>query len=216
MPVNRPDGDSPDGPATAVLAAILCGGRSRRFGGGKERAPLRGRPLVSYPLAAAADAGMHAVLVGGDPGLAVELGAAHLPDAPGLSGPAAGLVAALRHAATLGRDGVILLGADMPLVSASLLTGLAARGVSSATPALALESPPGRLQPLGAFYATTSLGAVTLAARGPRPSLHSVFRGAGGVAVDPGALDLSSADVAIALTNVNTAADLAMVEEQLG
>ena len=39
-----------------ALIAILAGGRGTRLGGDKARAELAGRPLISYPLAAAAAA----------------------------------------------------------------------------------------------------------------------------------------------------------------
>ena len=46
-----------------TLVAVLAGGASRRMGAPKPLAPLGGRPLISYPLGAAARAGLRAVVV---------------------------------------------------------------------------------------------------------------------------------------------------------
>src|SRR4051812_50149949 len=43
-----------------VLGAVLAGGRGSRLGGGKAGIQLSGRPLISYPLAAIAAAGLGA------------------------------------------------------------------------------------------------------------------------------------------------------------
>jgi molybdopterin-guanine dinucleotide biosynthesis protein A len=45
------------------LGVVLAGGRGSRLGGAKPTAELAGRPLVSYPLAALAAAGLDAVVV---------------------------------------------------------------------------------------------------------------------------------------------------------
>jgi molybdopterin-guanine dinucleotide biosynthesis protein A len=50
------------GPREA-LGAVLAGGRGRRIGGAKPTADLAGRPLISYPLAALAAAGIEAFVV---------------------------------------------------------------------------------------------------------------------------------------------------------
>lgn len=46
-----------------ALGAVLAGGRGSRLGGAKAMAELAGRPLISYPLAALADAGLDAFVV---------------------------------------------------------------------------------------------------------------------------------------------------------
>lgn len=45
------------------LGAVLAGGRGSRLGGAKPTAELAGRPLISYPLAALAAAGLEAFVV---------------------------------------------------------------------------------------------------------------------------------------------------------
>jgi len=51
------------GPEGAPLGVVLAGGRGSRLGGAKPTAVLAGRPLISYPLAALAEAGLEAVVV---------------------------------------------------------------------------------------------------------------------------------------------------------
>ena len=100
---------------------MLAGGAASRLGTSKPRAPLGGRPLVSYPLAAAREAGLPAVVVAKkstplpelDAGLVLE------PDEP--LHPLLGAIAALRFAA--GAD-VVTVPCDMPFVPAGLLAFL--------------------------------------------------------------------------------------------
>jgi molybdenum cofactor guanylyltransferase len=47
----------------AALGVVLAGGRGSRLGGAKPTAMLAGRPLISYPLASLAEAGLEAVVV---------------------------------------------------------------------------------------------------------------------------------------------------------
>jgi molybdenum cofactor guanylyltransferase len=49
--------------AREALGVVLAGGRGSRLGGAKPTAELGGRPLISYPLAALAAAGLEAVVV---------------------------------------------------------------------------------------------------------------------------------------------------------
>ncbi len=46
-----------------MIVAVLAGGRGRRLGGAKPLATLAGAPLIARPLAAAAAAGLPAVVV---------------------------------------------------------------------------------------------------------------------------------------------------------
>jgi molybdopterin-guanine dinucleotide biosynthesis protein A len=105
-----------------VIAAVLAGGRGRRMGGAKPGAPLGGRALVEWPLAAAREAGLEPVVVAK---AATELPAVGVPvwrepDEP--SHPLAGLVFALERADAP----VVALACDMPFVPAELVARLAA------------------------------------------------------------------------------------------
>ena len=105
-----------------MIAAVLAGGRSRRMGRAKAAVPLRGRPLIAWPLAAAAGAGLEPVVVA-KPGS--ELPPLDVPvweEPAEPSHPLTGLIFALERA-----DGpVVALACDMPFVSAELIARLAA------------------------------------------------------------------------------------------
>jgi len=153
-----------------ALVAVLAGGRARRMGVAKASAPLCGRPLICYPLRAARDAGLDAVVVAKRSSELPPLREPVLsePDRP--RHPLCGVVAALRHAG----GPVIAVGCDMPFVSADLLRWLgggkravAARVRGRLQPLPALYSP-GDLPVLeGALAAQRSMRA-TLQALGPR------------------------------------------------
>ena len=123
------------------LVAVLAGGRGRRLGGAKPTAELGGRPLVAWPLAAAREAGLDAVVVAkaATPLPALDVPVWIEPDAP--SHPLAGLVFALERA----RGPIVAAACDMPFVGADLLARLAA---STGTAAARADHPfPGRYEP---------------------------------------------------------------------
>lgn len=132
---------------------VLAAGAGTRFGGGKVRAPLDGRPLVAHVLAAARAAGIaRLVLVLGRDAAAVrEALAAADPAAPtGLliavnPAPERGLATSLRlgvAAATAAPAprGVVVLLADQPRVRAGVIEALV--DASGAAPAEALAIVP--------------------------------------------------------------------------
>ena len=128
---------------TTAVVAVLAGGRGRRLGGAKPVAELGGRPLIAWPLAAARDAGLEAVVVAkADTPLPSDLDVPVWtePDEP--SHPLAGLVHALEQA-----DGraVVAVACDMPHVSAGLLKRLCA--ADGAVTARADQPFPARYEP---------------------------------------------------------------------
>ena len=137
-----PSGGGPEGiPSEGrPLAVVLAGGLSRRMGEPKALVLLGGRPLIAWPLAAAAAAGLEAVVVA-KPGSALpplEVPVWDEPEAP--SHPLTGLVAALERAG----GPVVALACDMPFVSPGLIARLAAaKGVA----APAGEAFPARYEP---------------------------------------------------------------------
>lgn len=123
-----------------MIAAVLAGGLSRRMGRAKAVVPLGGRPLVCWPLAAAEQAGLEAVVVAKR---ASELPALDVPvwqEPDGVSHPLAGLVCALERAG----GPVVALACDMPFVSAGLVARLAA---ARGTAAVEGQPFPGRYEP---------------------------------------------------------------------
>jgi molybdopterin-guanine dinucleotide biosynthesis protein A len=135
-----PGKPSEEGPVGAVLA----GGAGRRIGGAKAMLELAGRPLISYPLEAVAEAGLEPVVVAKRDSQLPPLDCPliHEPDRP--RHPLCGVLAALRHA-----DGrpVVIVGCDMPFASARLLAWLGATSER-----LVVPSVHNRLQPLLARY----------------------------------------------------------------
>jgi len=139
-------------PATGrmgVVGIVLAAGTGSRFGGGKVRAPLEGRPLVAHVLATARAAGIErlVLVLGRD---AVEARAAlAAADDRALAGvlvavnpsPERGLATSLRFglaAATAAPapDGVVILLGDQPRVRAEVIVAL--RSAADTAPAGAL------------------------------------------------------------------------------
>ncbi|HVO55275.1 MAG TPA: NTP transferase domain-containing protein [Solirubrobacterales bacterium] len=156
----------------APLGAVLAGGAGSRLGGAKATAQLSGRPLISYPLAAFAAAGIEAVVVakaetelpppggwgGAAPRVLIE------PDEP--RHPLAGIIAALREA---GQRPLIVLACDMPFAEPALLSALA-----SAPEPLVVPAPGGLPQPLQARYSASLLPALEAALADQEPLRKTV------------------------------------------
>lgn len=123
-----------------LIGAVLCGGRSSRFGRDKALADVNGDAMALHVANALRDVGADPVVaVGGDAG--IQIGLPTVPDrSPGL-GPLGGLASILRWAKT----GLVLVApCDLPLLSVDHLVGLAA----AATPdQAAVASIDGRPQP---------------------------------------------------------------------
>jgi molybdopterin-guanine dinucleotide biosynthesis protein A len=142
-----------------VTAAILAGGRGTRLGGAKPTAQLAGLPLISYPVAAAHEAGLEVLVVGkrGSPLPALDCEIVLEPDEP--FHPLLGIVTAIEARPA----GALVIGCDMPFVSAELLRHLAQRR----SPLVA--SVGGKLEPLLGIYDENALGVLrdALAAQAP-------------------------------------------------
>lgn len=111
-----------------VTVAVLAGGRGSRIGGDKAMVELAGLPLITYPLQAAGDAGLPAVIVAKRATKLPPLDVLVLlePDDP--IHPLLGVITALQ---TL--PAVIALPCDMPFVAAADLRALAATQADVAT-----------------------------------------------------------------------------------
>jgi molybdopterin-guanine dinucleotide biosynthesis protein A len=141
-----------------MIVGIFVGGRARRMGGrpkGLLPAPDTGEPLVVRSARLARALGFTPVLVGtADAYRAALPELTCLADAPAGVGPLGGLSALLGFA---GAEPVIALACDMPLISESLLSRLAAH--PSTAQVLAARGPDGLWEPLCARYASPELAA---------------------------------------------------------
>ena len=214
--------------ASVGLGAVLAGGRGSRLGGAKPTADLAGRPLIAYPLAALAAAGIDPFIVAkpstplrGRP-LARSTGLrTTASDGPGqrttaVAGdgvevvtepeeprhPLAGIVAALRHAG----GPVVVLGCDFPFAPPGLL-----RALADAPEPLVVPAPGGEPQPLMARWSPELLPALEEALAREEPLRRTV------AALSPRLLDDAElsrfGDSARAFFNVNTPEDLRAAEQ---
>lgn len=165
-----------------ILAAILAGGQSRRFGSDKTQAVHHGRTLLDHVIAALAAETPHLVIVGrAHPGLPT------IPDRPGPGlGPLGGLAAALHYAAANGFSQVLAAGCDLPQLPHGLAAAL------GPAPAHARGQPT-----LGLWPAELAAALDAHVAAGHR-SLHGWATACGARSVDLGPLP-----------NINTPDDLA-------
>lgn len=178
-----------------MLGAVLAGGAGRRIGGAKAMRPLAGRPLVSYPLAALAEACERVVVIAKpDTELPPEVERWVEPAKP--RHPLAGIVWAVERA---GAPTLVCAG-DMPFVSAGACRALIAAHEGAATVAVA----DGRLEPLLAVYAPAALPALR-SARPDAPLRRTV------ASLAPVRVEVDPRIVA----NVNTAAELEAAERAL-
>lgn len=195
--------------ASRTLGAVLAGGRSSRFGGGKALARVAGVSLVARAAAAVAGATGRAVVITGDDETAGAAGIPARPDRLPGAGPLGGLVTALEWATELGADGVLVVGVDMPFLSTGALRRLLDLARAPATvPANASGL---GVQPLCAWYAVDLLPLAVERLETGRLQLRELLDGAGvhHVAESVIAGDLPPSHV---FMNVNTREDLAAAE----
>jgi molybdopterin-guanine dinucleotide biosynthesis protein A len=189
------------GAASQPIGVILAGGAGRRIGGRKALVALRGRPLISYPLAAMRRA-VQDVAVVAKPD-------SRLPSLPGGVAvwtepaqprhPLVGIVHALRCAE--GRA-VLVCAADMPFVGAATLAALARADAGDALAVVATSG--GGLQPQLGRYEPGALDLLAAVEAGV------ALREAVG-ALHPALVELDES----VTFNVNTPADLARAEQLL-
>ena len=151
--------------ASQPLGAVLAGGTAERLGGSKATVELAGRPLISYPLAAFAEAGIEAIVVAKLDTDLPALGVAVLTEPAEPRHPILGIVTALAHA---GGRPVIACACDTPFITATLLTKLAT------TPATAAAHDGERLHPLIARYQPSDLPALREALEASRSATSAL------------------------------------------
>lgn len=195
-----------------IVGLIFAGGKSRRFADGpKENALLAGRPLLSYVIERAAPQVEILAIGRADTTAAIVSGLPIIADLYQDCGPLAGLHAGLgwANALTPKAEFLATFACDTPMIPEDLVARLAdALLKSHAAAAIAQEE--GRRHPtLGLWSAALEPVARRRLEAGDY-SLHGMAREAGAVGADfvsaPGS----------GLFNVNTRADLALLEKMLG
>lgn len=180
-----------------VTGAVLCGGRSLRFGSDKALQVVGGRTLLARALDSLAPAGER-LLVGR---AYVGMDARHVPDLrPGM-GPLAGLEAAL-HAA--GSAWVALAACDLPCLSPAYWRLLCARAGDDRP--VCVRQPNGDFEPLAALYPRSALRAVAARLDAGELDLQALL-----VTLDArwlGVAEVESACGPAVLRNVNRPRDL--------
>ncbi|MEO8070474.1 MAG: molybdenum cofactor guanylyltransferase [Acidobacteriota bacterium] len=108
---------------STTAAAILAGGRARRFGGrDKARIVIEGRSIIVRQVEILQQVASEIFVVAPDPALFADLGLAVYPDCFPGAGAVGGIYTALERAT---RDGVLVVACDLPFLSAPLLARLA-------------------------------------------------------------------------------------------
>lgn len=112
----------------SVVGVVLAAGPGSRFGGAiKQLAPFRGRPLVTWPVAALRDGGVDDVVVvlGAHAAeVAPVLDVAHVVAEDWAEGVSASLRRGIAAAAQRGADAVVVVLGDQPLLSGAAVAKL--------------------------------------------------------------------------------------------
>ncbi len=190
-----------------VVAGVLVGGRSTRMGRDKAGiAHPQGGTLVEHVVAVARRVASDVVLLGSSTTLPATLRHLRvLADAEANGGPLAGLCSALTQFPS---GWLLLLSCDLPLLREGvLLRLLAARSEAVDAVAMIHKSHPLTYHTCCAVYHARVLPAARRELTGGRRSLQTVLRSVRVAAI------AADADEARQLTNVNTPADLARLEQ---
>lgn len=192
--------------AAGVTGVVLAGGASKRFGSPKAAAPLGGRAMIEYPLAAMREAGLTPVIVAKRdnelPALSEAVEVLREPDRP--RHPLCGVITALER---LGGP-VVVCACDMPFVSAQLIAWLAALPDE-----VAITTAGGRPQPMLGRYSASALPALR-AALDSESSVRDAVEAAGARLLD--AAELSRfGDPARLTADVDSPEALADAESKL-
>ncbi|MBP1641976.1 MAG: Glutamate dehydrogenase [Acidobacteria bacterium] len=155
-----------------LVAGLLVGGASRRFGRPKALEPWRGLAFAERVAAALEAVAGEVVLLGSGPVPASLAGRARLADAPQAAGPLAGLLGALRAR----RDRAWLVAAcDQPLLTASACRWLAGERVAGRLAVLP-RAAADRVHPFPAIYEPEALPWLEAMATGGDQSLQPLGR----------------------------------------
>lgn len=185
-------------------ACVLAGGAGSRLGRPKATAPLAGRPLIAYPLAALEAAGLRPVVVAKPDSDLPPLEREPWFEPAEPRHPLVGVLAALERAG----GPILVCACDMPFVTAQLAGWLA-----SVPASLVVPEAGGRAQPLFAGYSPELSEPLAAALAVERPLAAAVE------AIGPRYVEEEElrrfGDPERLLANVNTPDDLAWAERLL-
>lgn len=189
---------------TAV--AILAGGEGRRIGGDKPLRLVGGKTLLDRALVQARQWSDQVAVAVRDEAQLGGGAATVIIDEPGVDGPLAGLISALRFAHRSGADAVLTLPTDMPFLPPDLCERLRERLRDSAA---AVASSAGHLHPVCALWRLSCLDVVPAYLASGRRSLRGFAEAAGFTAVD------WRAEPVDPFFNINSPEDIAAAERLL-
>ncbi len=189
--------------ATRTLAAVLlAGGQSTRMGRDKALLEINGQPLWQRQVELLRKFSSHV-------GIATPVAPSWLgtedcwiPDEPSVQGPLAGVLAALRWAAKISADHLLVLAVDMPSMKIKPLLTLL-RACRSGIGAVPVDG--GHFEPLAAIYPASALPVLEAAAAAGRWKMQDAMRSL----VNAGAMLPQKFDDTSAFCNVNTPEQLA-------
>lgn len=196
-----------------VLGAVLAGGKSRRFGTQKALATFLNEPMALRALRALDRLCREVVVVTGDPQVGRILYCPTIPDLIPDAGPLGGLHAALCVARARGSAGVVLLGCDMPMVSAEVVSLVVEEGIGSGSQAAVATAGRKGVEPLCGWYASDCLETVEARLAGEDRSLLGLLE-----ALDAHRIPRDHlrrvCDPDVAFRSVNTLAELSDLEDR--
>lgn len=159
--MTRPD-EGTKRPTTDVLAVLLAGGGSTRYGSPKALAVVAGRSILERGLDTLDAVAGPAVIVANDPEPYAVAGREIRPDVRPGTGVLGGILTALEWAAELGRDAAVVLACDMPFVPPGLLRRLV-RDAGARRVSLPESDGPRGMEPLCAVYGVECADAIARA-----------------------------------------------------
>jgi len=197
-----------------ALGVVLAGGASRRFGQDKALFPLAGRPMASWGLEALRPHTDTQVVIANAPGVADSLGVRGRPDLVSGLGPLGGVLTALEWAEAEGREAIVILACDLPLVTPSLLSRILRAWEKNSGAVVPGSSGPLGFEPLCGAYAVASLPAARECAVSEDRSMERFLVQVGCTVVPADRLG-TAAELDLAFKNVNTESDARWAEKVL-
>jgi len=188
------------------LGGVLVGGASRRFGSDKALARVGGRSMAARAVETLRAVADPVVLLGDDGTLGRRLALPWRADARPGRGPLAGIATGLAWARELGREGLVVLACDLPLVTPEVLAAVVAASRPDLDAVVTAAEEPAGLQPLVGWYAAGALASVEDALDHGRHSVRGLLEGLRVAHIHLGR-DGAPGE-ASALLNVNTRADI--------